>query len=165
LDKKAFEEVEERLLAINKVIAKLDPSIKIVAFEFLKPFISGGTLPTPTEKKKEVADHLASADVADLVQKHGAGKPHENINLIAAIWFGEYGSNPFSLEYVRDKAKETGLTISARPDMALKQAKDAGKNLFAVAGRGLFKPTVTGEAFFKTTYNVRKGTKTPASDK
>lgn len=29
----------------------------------------------------------------------------------------------------------------------------------------IFKPTVVGEAFFKTTYGVRKGTKTPSSDK
>ena len=168
MDKKAFAEVEERLVEVNKVIAKLDPSIKVAAFDYLKPYISGGALPStpsPTDNKKHASDHHPPSDVSELIAKHGDGKPHENINLLAAIWFSDFGSNPFSLDYVRDKAKETGLTISARPDMALKQAKDGGKNLFASAGRGLFKPTVVGEAFFKTTYGVRKGTKTPAVDK
>ena len=121
--------------------------------------------PTPVDPKKPSADHQLPGDVTDLIHKHGDGKPHENINLLAAIWFSDFGSNPFTLDYVRDKATETGLTISARPDMALRSAKDKGKNLFAPAGRGLFKPTVVGEAFFKTTYSVRKGTKTPTSDK
>lgn len=162
MDKKAFGEIEERLLEINKVIAKLDPSIRVAAFEFLKPYVSSGTLPlAPAEHKKPHQDHEPIADVSELIQTHGEGKPNDNVNLLAAIWFSEYGSGPFSLEYLRDKATETGLTIPARPDMTLRQAKEKGKNLFASAGRGLFKPTVVGEAFFKTTYKVRKGTKTP----
>lgn len=165
MDKKAFDNIEERLLEVNKAISRLDPSIRVAAFEFLKPYISGGTLPSAPDQKKHTSDRQASADVTELIQRHGDGKPHENINLIAAIWFSENGTNPFSLEYIRDKATETGLTISARPDMALKQAKEKGKNLFASAGRGLFRPTVVGEAFFKATYSVRKGIKTPSAEK
>ena len=164
MDKKAFADLEERLLEVNKVIAKLDPSIRVIAFDYLKPYISDGALPPP-DSKKGTTNHQPAGDVSNLIQEHGDGKPHENINLLTAIWFSEYGSNPFSLDYVREKATEIGLTISARPDMALKQAKDGGKKLFATAGRGLFKPTVVGEAFFKTAYNVRKGTKTPAAEK
>lgn len=166
MDKKGFEAVEERLLEINKVIAKLDPSVRVAAFDFLKPYISGGTLPAPlADPKKQAPDPQPASDVTELIQKHGEGKPNDNINLLAAIWFADYGSTPFSLDYLRERATETGLTIPARPDMTLRTAKDKGKNLFASAARGLFKPTVVGEAFFKTTYNVRKGTKTPPIDK
>jgi hypothetical protein len=166
VDKKAFGEVEERLLEVNKVIAKLDPSIRGVAFEFLKSYVSAGTLPPPpTDPKKLPADHHATGDVTELIQKHGDGKPHENTNLLAAIWFAEYGASPFSVDYIKNKATEIGLTIPARPDKTLKSARDNAKALFAPTGRGLFKPTVVGEAFFKTTYNVRKGTKAPPSDK
>lgn len=161
MDKKAFGEIEERLLEVNKVVAKLDASIRLPAFEFLKSYISGGTLPsTHTEPKKPHQDHQPVADVTELIETHGEGKPNDNVNLLAAIWFCEYGSSPFSLDYLREKATETGLTIPARPDMTLRTAKEKGKNLFASAARGLFKPTVVGEAFFKTTYKVRKGTKT-----
>ena len=44
MDKKAFSEIEERLLEVNKVIAKLDPSIRVAAFDFLRPYIAGGTI-------------------------------------------------------------------------------------------------------------------------
>jgi hypothetical protein len=111
--------------------------------------------------KKTPADQAHSGDEAELIQKHGDGKPHENVNLLAAIWFSEYGSNPFSIEHVREKANSTGLTIPAHPRMTIKQAKEKGKNLYVSAGRGAFKPTVVGEAFFKTTYGIRKGTKAP----
>jgi len=164
LDKKAFSEIEERILEVNKVIAKLDPSIRVPAFDFLKSYISGGKLPATSEPHKSPpVDDVSSGSISELIQRHGDGKPHENVNLLAAIWFSEFGSNPFSLDYVREKAADTGLTVPSRPVMTLKQAKDKGKNLYVSAGRALFKPTVTGEAFFKTTYGVRKGTKTPPS--
>ena len=114
---------------------------------------------------KPSGSEVSSGDVSDLIQKHGDGKPHQNINLLAAIWFSEFGSSPFSLEYLRQKAESTGLTIPASPRMTLVQAKDGGKKLYSPSGRGLFKPTVVGEAFFKATYSVRKGTKAPPPEK
>ena len=161
MDKKAFSEIEGRLLEVNKVVAKLDQSIRVAAFEFLKPYVSGGSLPAAPDEKKHSAEHGSTTDISELVEKHGEGKPSDNITLLAAIWFAEYGSSAFSVEYLREKASGTGLTIPTRPDMTLRQAKDKGKALFAPAGRGLFKPTVVGEAFFKSTYNVKKGTKAP----
>lgn len=165
MDKKAFSDVEERLLEVNKVIAKLDSSIRVAAFEFLKPYISGGTLPHNPDAKKLATEHGPSVDVSELIERHGDAKPHENVNLLAAIWFSEYGSNPFSIDYIRERGSSTGLTIPARPIMTLRQAKDKGKNLYLPAGRGFFKPTVVGEAFLRSTYGVRKGTKTPAAEK
>lgn len=165
MDKKAFADVEERLLEVNKIIAKLDASIKVAAFDYLKPYITGGALPASPEPKKHSLDPHPAADISELIAKHGEGKPHDNVKLLAAIWFAEYGSHPFTADYLREKATETGLTIPARPDNTLKASKEKGKNLFASVGRGLFRPTVVGEAFFKTTYNLRKGTKTPTADK
>jgi hypothetical protein len=165
LDKKVFSEIGERLIEVNKIIAKLDPSIRIAAFDFLKSYISGGKFTPATEPHKPLATEASAGDVSDLIQKHGDGKPHQNINLLAAIWFSEFGSSPFSLEHLRERAESTGLTIPASPRMTLKQAKDNGKKLYGPSGRGLFKPTVIGEAFFKTTYGVKKGTKSPPPEK
>ena len=58
------------------------------------------------------------------------------------------------------KAKDVGITIPERVDLTFLSAKEKGKNLFARAGLGKFKPTVHGEAYLKTTYSVKKGKKT-----
>jgi hypothetical protein len=165
LDKKTFSEVEDRILEVNKVISKLDSSIRVAAFDFLKPYILGGKVTVHTGSSKPAEEGSPAGDVAELIQKHGDGKPHENVNLLAAIWFSEHGSHPFTLDYLREKASSTGLTIPANPRMTLLQAKEKGKKLYGPAGRGLFKPTVIGEAFFKTTYKVKKGTKAPSAEK
>lgn len=164
MDKKSFAEIEERLLDVNKVIAKLDASIRVAAFDFLKPYVSTGIMAPSADSKKLTQESGPHGDVSDLIQKHGDGKPHENVNLLAALWFSEYGSYPFSSAYIREKADSTGLTVPARPDMSLKGAKEKGKSLYLSPSKGFFKPTVVGEAFLKTTYGVRKGTKTPPSE-
>jgi hypothetical protein len=63
-------------------------------------------------------------------------------------------------------ADDAGVTIPDRLNMTLAAAVENGKQLFASAGRGLFKPTVHGEIYLKTTYGVKKGTKKrgPESD-
>jgi hypothetical protein len=49
--------------------------------------------------------------------------------------------------------------------MTFRQAKVKGKNLFKPLGKGgLFQPTIVGEAYFKTTYKVKKGTKAPPAE-
>jgi len=106
LDKKAFAEIKERLLEANEVIAKLDSSIRATAFETLKPYILGGKTVVPTLPSINHTDEGPSTDVAKLIESHGGGKPHENVNLLAAIWFSEYGSHPFSLQYIRDRAED-----------------------------------------------------------
>lgn len=162
MDRKAFAELQDRLLEVNKVITKLDSSIRVAAFDLLRPYISTGKLDAPSDSHKPPAEETPSIDVADLIQKHGEGKPHENVTLLAAIWFSEYGSHPFSLDYIREKATSTGVTVPERPDMTLRAAMENGKKLYeAIGGKGLFRPTVVGEAFLKTTYRVKKGTKAP----
>ena len=128
MDKKTLSEIEERLLDANRIVAKLDPSIRTAAFDFLKPYISTGKLDSAPDSHKPPAHEPPASDVAQLIETHGGGKPYENVNLLAAIWFIEYGSHPFSLGYIRERATSTGLTIPARPDMSLRQAKEKGRN-------------------------------------
>jgi hypothetical protein len=167
LDKKAFSEIEGRLLEVNKVIAKLDSSIRVAAFEFLKSYVSGGTLRTiPSDPSNGPDDEPSIGDLSDLIQAYPDQKPHENVNLLAAHWFSEYGSHPFTTRYIREQASASGLTVSARIDKALNTAREKGKKLYeAGAKKAMFKPTVVGEAFFKATYHVKKGTKTPPAEK
>jgi len=165
MDKKGLSEIQNRLIEVNKIIVKLDPSIRTAAFDFLKPYMSTGQVVSSTDSQQRPADEPPSGDVAQLIHTHGGEKPHQNVNLLAAIWYSEYGSHPFSLQYVRDKATSTGVTIPAHPDMTLRQAKFKAKKLYEpLGGKGLYKPTVMVESFIKTTYGVKKGTKVPPDE-
>jgi hypothetical protein len=162
MEKKRFEEATERLLEVNKVIAKLDPAIRVSAFELLKGYVTTGTQSTLSpEGKPKPEPHRGVADLESLIAAHPDAKPNENLQLLTAYWYGNYGATPFTVENLREAATDGGLTIPDRTDMTLKQAKDGGKKLYQSAGRGLFKPTVPGELYLRKTYDVRKGMGTP----
>ena len=99
-----------------------------------------------------------------MVAKHPDGRPSENVNLIAAHLYSQYGAQPFKLDDIRNKANEVGITIPTSLNMTLKQAKRKGKALYQHTGRNEYKPTVNGELYFKNTYHVKKGTKARRAD-
>jgi hypothetical protein len=166
LDKKAFGEVEGRLLEVNEVIKKLDESIRVAAFDFLKPYISSGEIVAPKDKHGK-HDPAAGAgggtdDLATLIEKHSSDKPSHNAKLLSAYWFSEYGSAPFTTKWIEDSATSAGLTIPDSVGMTFRQAQAKGKPVYEPLGeKGLIKPTITGEGYLKHTFGVKKGTKTP----
>jgi hypothetical protein len=101
----------------------------------------------------------AEVDSSSFYGKFSHDKPSDNVRLIAADLFQQYGSEPFSTEEMKTIAASVGITVPARVDATVIQAAEKGKKLFIRAGRGKFKPTVHGEAYLKTTYGVRKGTR------
>jgi hypothetical protein len=171
VDKKAFGEIESRLLEVNKVVEKLDASIRVAAFEFLKPYIAGGTITAPKSKVEhgegdqggESDSAPTTGDLAGLVDKYGSNdKPSENARLLSAWWFSQHGTAPFSMKCIKETAASTGLTIPSSPAMTFRQATEKGKALYQALGKGgLVKPTVVGESYFRNTYKVKKGTKAP----
>jgi hypothetical protein len=161
MDKKRFDEITERLLEINKSIVKLDPAIRSSAFELLKGYVTGIPSQPPHDGDTKHENHGGEVALEALISAHPQNEPSENVNLLAAYWYGKYGVAPFTLDNIRTAADEGGLTVPGRIDMTLKQAKDDGKKLYQSAGRGLFKPTVPGELYLKKTFNVRKGSGTP----
>jgi len=169
VDKKLFADIQERLLDVNKVITKLDSSIRVAALDFLKPYILGGNIKLPLHREPltDDSDDAPTDELPALVEKYGSdSKPSENAKLLTAWWFSQYGSAPFSMKWVKTTGNSTGLTIPDKPDMTYRQAKAKGKSLYRTLGEGgLFKPTIVGEAFFKTTYKVKKGTKAPPTEK
>jgi len=144
MDKKAFSDLEERLLEVNKIVAKLDTSIRGAAFEFLKPYVAGGTIKNPPQKDPDTDDNdeASSGGLTQLVTKFGSDeKPSDNAKLLTAYWFSQYGSAPFSIKWLKATCDSTGLTIPDSPAMTLRQAKEKGKNLYKALGKGgLFNP-------------------------
>jgi len=161
MDKKEFKTLASRLEEIAKVLEKLPAEVRSDAFDLLKGYVTDHS----PGSKQEKADVNARADAADSSEEAFFGafdhdKPSDNAKLIAAYFYREYGIEPFSQEEVHKKADDVGITVPARLDMTFLSAKEKGKKLFARAGTGgKFKPTVHGEAHFKSTYGVTKGTK------
>ena len=167
VDKKAFSDVVSRLKEIGDVVKELPAEMRTSAFELLKPY-ARGDVAAPVAAAKVAAKSpgqdaevaaAASADQETFFQSHHHDKPSQNVYLIAADFYREYGCEPFTVKDVKDVADKVGVTVPNRIDMTLGGAKDSGKSLFRSVGRGLFAPTVHGEAYLKTTYGVKKGTK------
>jgi hypothetical protein len=158
MDQKEFNECTSRLQEVGKIIEKLPTEIRSEAFGLLKGYVAQ-QVTTPTRREGPAEYAAGSGEGADLFSRFDHDKPSDNVRLVAAYLFQEYGSDPFSLEEVKAVATNAGITIPDRVDMTLAKATENGKQLFTRVGRGKFKPTVHGEAFLKVTYGVKKGTK------
>lgn len=156
MDQKEFDERASRLQEVGKFIEKLPAEIWGGAFELLKGYVSQQAATSANSFANQQKD---GGDEASIFSRFDHDRPSDNVRLIAAHFFQEYGSEPFSVEEVKAVAADAGITIPDRVDMTIAQAKDSGKQLFTRAGRGKFKTTVHGEAYLKSTYNVKKGTK------
>jgi len=171
MDEKLFKQRVARLKEVSKVIEDLPAEIRTLSFPLLEGYISGSDpepgkkSETPSKaKSKGAANDDDHAGRDEFLAKNSHDKPADNVYLLAAALFRDYGSEPFSIKELETLATDTGVTVPNRIDMTLKQGTNNGKNLFTSSSRGFYKPTVHGEAFLKETYKISKGTKkkTPA---
>lgn len=160
MDKDEFDNRASRLEDIGKVIEKLPAEIRSEAFGFLRGYVSGQN-PTKSATTRHAVDNDAvdsAGDDTTLFSQFDHDKPSDNVRLIAAELFRQYGSEPFSVDEINATAADAGITVPTRVDMTLRAALENGKHLFVGVGSGKFKPTVHGEAYLKSTYSVKKGT-------
>ena len=108
---------------------------------------------------------VAAPDAHSFFGNLDPSKPSGNIHAIAAYWYSQFGTDPFSVEDIRVLADEVGLTVPQRSDMTLSSAQRGGKKLYRRGPSGTYRPTVNGEQFFKDTFKVEKGRKSkPKND-
>lgn len=165
MDEKQYNECVTRLVKVGKVIEKLPPEVRSAAFPLLESYIiATDDDSTNSHSPKRVLKQTKKEDSKALSMEEFFGafphdKPSDNVKLIAAFHYREFGTEPFSVDEVRQISSDVGVTIPQRIDMTMEQATINGKKLFARAGAGKFKVTVHGEAYLKTSYAVSKGTK------
>lgn len=159
MNKAEFDERVSRLQEVGKVIGALPAEIRSEAFSLLKGYVSGHDKPDSTHANNGYEQDSDSDGDTSLFGRFDHNKPSDNVRLVAAFLFQQYGSEPFSVDEVNSIAAEAGITVPARIDMTLRQAKENGKNLFVNTGEAMFKPTVHGETTLKDTYGVKKETK------
>ena len=159
-----YKQLKRKILDVNALVAKLDPTIRAEVFALLKSYLleaddSGGHTKRKEKKNPEQAHEGASSEnVAALIAAHPNGTPAKNVVLIAAHLYSQYGTATFTTAEIQQLGDSFGLTVPNRIDNTLKTAKRSGKKLFQKVGKE-FKPTVNGETVFRTDYNVTKGRK------
>lgn len=164
------QEILDRMKEVEAAVKKLDPSVRGEAFAMMRDYILAGggesarerlsrTGAGGQERTAKTPPKSAPTDFNAFIDTHEGDTPADNAVAIAAYLYGQYGIEPFALQEVRDLAEDGGVTIPARVDMTFLQKKVEKKKLFKRAGTGRFRPTVHGEAHFKATYEVKKGTK------
>lgn len=165
MDEETFKEKTALLLEIGSVVAKLPPEIRSQAFDLLKGYVSAherSSRDSEAGKSRPRDDDALNGGIDDKEQFFTSfehDKPADNVKLVIAYLFSQFGSQPFKAEEVQGMADEVGVTVPSRIDMTIRMATADGKRLFASAGRGLFKPTVHGEAYLKEQYKIKKGTR------
>jgi len=160
MDETRIQEVKEKLIKINEFISSLDVELKSTAVSLLMPlYFEENDL-----KAMQVKAEADNPDDSNLDDEHtffssfDHEKPADNVLMITARLYSQYGVYPITPEEVKNYATRLGITIAPRVDNTLRYAARDEKNLFRQVGRG-WEPTLPGESFFKKTYNVKKGNK------
>jgi hypothetical protein len=162
MDNKGIEDAKAKLAEMNKVIGDLDESIRSAAFDLLVPLFfddheRGSETKSETATKPGRERETASShDPAQLFSKNEHDKPKDNVHLVAASLYAEYGLFPMTAADIRASADGAGLIIPTRPDNTMRSAKKAGRSLYRQKGSG-WELTVSGEAFLKEKYGVTRG--------
>lgn len=180
-----LDEVVKRLKRVDKIIVDLDPAIRASAFAILQPWVvsqlserSPGVATPKKRAKRATVKSTATAEDESIPVGDNSGldreafflkfnhdKPSDNVLAVVAWQYNQHGLAPFTVDEIRQVGNDVGITIPERVDKTLTGAKDDGKTCFTRAGKGLFRPTVHGEARLKKKYGVKKGTQPkPQSD-
>jgi hypothetical protein len=169
VDKQTFKDRVSRLKEVSTALEKLPAEVRGAAFGLLEAYVTAeadgtGGGRTPPKKSKPGREPAGeTGDASEFFGQFESLKPADNVRLVAAYFYQEYGVQPFGVDELKELADRVGVTVPGRIDMTLLAAKEKGKKLFIRAGRGQFKPTVHGEIHLKTEYKVKKGNKQKAT--
>ena len=162
-----FEETVRRLREVNDIISSLDAAIRAAAFELLRPYVAGaesdvpgGDGPTATTGRAVdggVDSNSESESLRKFLAKHRSDKPSENVLALAAFKYSRDGLAPFKAREIQEMERNAVVAVPARIHRTLEAAYKDGKPQFRRVGRGLFKPTVSGERYLQKEFGVKKG--------
>lgn len=153
----AIKDTIKKLNEINKAISSLDPAIRTEAFSILKPlYFDAAPKPKAADESESESTVETLHDTGNFFEKYNHEKPSDNVLLIAAWLYSQYGIFPLTGLRIEQIANKTGLTVPERPDNTMRYAQKNSKNLFRQQGRG-WQLTVHGETYLKKNYEVKKG--------
>ena len=130
-----FEEIKKILLEIKQIISAVKK----------------------TEKAEEI-EEISEDEEDKFFKANSQKKPSDNVYLIFAWFYSQYGSVPISKKLIQQKASKVGLIIPNEPDATLRSAGKNTKPRFRKVEKG-YQLTVHGEIYLKEIFKVDKGTK------
>ena len=142
MDKEIIDEVQFKLLKMNKIIAKLDPAIRNTAFEIMVPYYFDDQ-PTKKQKNgnkskggkgKSSAKEADTSDLESFISSFEHKKPKDNIMLLTAWLYSQQGAYSIQAKEIKELADSCGLVIPNRSDNTMRAAKNKGKSLFKQQG-------------------------------
>jgi hypothetical protein len=164
MDESKIDEAKTKLNQINDFISPLDPELKQKAIAILIPLyfdehkLSKGASKQPEDMNEPASDEADLTEEQKFFSSFNHTKAADNVVMMAAWLYSQHGVYPITPEEIKAYAAKLGLTVAARVDNTMRQAKRDGKGLFRQVGKG-WEPTLTGEGYFKDTYGVKKGNK------
>lgn len=160
---KEIKGLEERLQKVNLIISKLDPAIKVLAFELFKPIILGeskdlsNNINSNIDRKEVSQTVIGAGDVRDFFASFDPKKPADYTLVLAAWFYTQRGNSAFSLDELYGLFDEVGMDRPSAVNMTLRACSRKGKKLFTTAGHAKFRPNVNGENYFKSEMKLRPG--------
>jgi hypothetical protein len=157
-----IEELKTKILEFNEFIKTLDPTVREAAFNVLcANIISPGTASYSQTTSEALSPELtafgSTDEIGSFISQYEHDKPKDNVMLLVAWLYSQYGSYPITAKEIKTLADEIGLIIPERADNTMRSAKHNGKTLFTQQAKG-WKLTVAGELRLKDVYAVKKGT-------
>jgi len=151
-------EVRRKLFEINKIISALKPEIRSDAFKILAPYYFGGKHEEEEEANQQIRQAKTAkpkvGDSDELFTAFAHERPSENVLLIAAWLYYQYGLFPITGKKIREVAAKRGVAVPVRLDNTIRYARRRGKKLFYKRGGG-WQLTVHGQKYIKDTYNLK----------
>ena len=91
-----IKEATEKLLEINKIISKLDPSIRSSAFDILAPLVFEEHMDAGKLRGagKKIRKTINTVDKEKFLSSFEHDRPKDNVLLIAAWLYSQYGVFP-----------------------------------------------------------------------
>jgi hypothetical protein len=155
-DQKAGQ-ASEKLLEINKVLLKLDSSIRSQAFEILRPLYFD-TKPAQNSEDEIAVGGGDEFDVTEFFKKGKGTKPSDNVLHIVAWLYSQHGNIIFTKILLKEEGGKHDLILPDRPDMTMRQMKHKGKAIFKKSGSG-YRLTTHGQTYCSRVYGVKAGKK------
>lgn len=146
----SLEGTESFINQYEELIGYLSNKITAQKVEYKKAENGNSTSKTPKVD-------MMSNDLEEFALGFNSEQPSENVHMLAAYHYSQYGSEPVSFKEIKEMADSVGVLIPNRPGMTLKNAQKDGNSLFKPTTRGHVKPTIHGQKYFNDQFKVTKG--------
>ena len=145
---------DEELFEISKILSDLVPEIRLQVFKKRAPQYF-------EEKTEKVEEISTEGDESEFFNKHRSEKRADNVHLIFAQDYSQFGNRLLKLKHFKEKGKKWRLKMpNDIGDTLSYSTTNNNKTYCFKKGKG-YQLTIRGEDFVEKKFNVIRGNKEP----